>query len=109
MPEFKVRGKPYNFKVLSQEDQDEILVEFLEAQERDLFCHQINLERYQEMLETLEPGPWRDRILQLKQETESRLEEVESIIEATLRQLPPPERLEAAKQRVKEKRARLIR
>lgn len=97
MPEFKVKGRPYQFKVLSEEERDRILVEFLEAQERDLFCHYVNLERYDEMLRTLPPGEWRNHIAKLREETAKRLEEVESIIAATLPQLPPEERLERAK------------
>ena len=98
--EFKVMGNRYDFKVLTEEEQDEIIVEFLEAQERDLFSHTINLDRFERMLRKLPNGPWRERIEELKRQTQERLMEVASIIEATLPQLPPPERIRAAKQRL---------
>lgn len=101
MPEFKVNGRPYSFKVLDQEEQDRILAEFLWAQERDLYCHCINLERYDAMLRTLPEGEWRNRIAQLREETAKRRAEVESIIAATLPQLPPEPRLQAAIAKVK--------
>ena len=104
-PEFKVRGKPYEFKVLTQEEMDDALVEFFEAQERDLFLHTINLERFERMLQTLPEGPWKGRIVELKRQTEERKEEVESIIDATLPQLPPLDRIQAAKQRLSAKRS----
>lgn len=86
------------YEFLSQEERDEILVGYFLAQERDLFCHRTNLERFDAMLKKLEPGPWRDRITQLREETLQRIKEVESLIEATRPQLPPPERLERIKQ-----------
>lgn len=96
---------PYTYKCLSQEEQDEILVTFLKAQEMDLYCHQINLERYDAMLKALPDGEFRSRIQQLRDETESRIAEVTSILEATVAQLPPPDRLQAAVARVTQKEA----
>ena len=96
-----MRHKKYEYKTLSQEEMDEIVVDFLKAQERDLFCHEINLARYEEMLKVLPPGPWRDRITQLRDETIQRKAEVESIIAAT--QVPNKQRIEAALKRIKAK------
>lgn len=85
------------YKALSQDEMDQILVEFYRATERDLFCHEVNLERYQEMLKTIPEGLWRERITQLAVETEARIAEVQSVLEATkLKQLPPEARFKAA-------------
>jgi hypothetical protein len=96
---------PYN--VLSQDEQDEIIVAFMQAQERDLFCHQLNLERYNRMLETLADGEFKSHITKLRDETAKRLAEVQAIIAATECQLPPQERIEAAKTRIASKERRI--
>ncbi|MBA7557137.1 hypothetical protein ES705_49871 [subsurface metagenome] len=87
------------YLVLSQDEQDDIIVSFMLGQERDKYCHELNLQRYTEMLKTLEAGEWRDRVSKLKSETVSRLAEVNSIINVTKPQMPPLERITAAKQR----------
>nr|WP_297805374.1 hypothetical protein [Tepidiforma sp.] len=79
---------------------DDIVVEFLKAQERDLFVHNLNRKRFENMLQTLPPGEFRQRIQQLKAETEQRISEVDTIIRATANQLPPQTRLQAAAQRI---------
>ena len=89
-----------DYQVLSQEEQDDIIVSFMHGQERDKYCHELNLARYAEMLKTLEAGPWRDRVSKLNGETVSRLAEVNSIIDVTTPQMPPPDRITAAKQRL---------
>ena len=89
-----------NYQILSQEEQDDILVSFSLAQERDKFCHELNLARYTKMLVSSKEGKWRDTVLKLRQETTERLAEVNSIIEATQSQLPSPERIAAAKLRL---------
>ena len=89
------------YEVLSENEKDDIIVAFVLAQERDKYCHELNLQRYIAMLEKLEPGEWRARIEKLKNETEQRLAEVNSILEATKNQIPPPGRIEAARQRLK--------
>ena len=87
-------------KVLSEEEKDEIIVSFLGAQERDEFCHQLNLDRYNQMLSVLPEGEWKSQIAKLRDETAQRLDEVRSIIAATVPQLPPAERVQAAKGRL---------
>jgi len=89
-----------DYQFLSQEEQDEIIVEYLKAQERDHFCHRINLERFDAMLQSLPEGEFKNHIVNLREETAKRLIEVNSIIGATKRQLPPQERLDAAKARL---------
>ena len=59
------------------------LVEFLWNQERDYDSHQINKARYETILETEPAGAFRDRITQLLAETNSRINEIESIVNAT--------------------------
>lgn len=88
------------YQVLSQDEQDDIIVSFMHGQERDKYCHELNLQRYTEMLKTLEAGKWRDRVLKLQEETNSRLAEVNSIIDVTKAQMPTPEHIAAAKQRL---------
>ena len=91
------------YKVLTQEEQDEIVVEFMKAQERDEFTHSLNLERFEQMLSTMPECTWKQRIVQLKDETQVRLNEVQSILKATALQMPPADRLEKAKLRMKAK------
>ena len=94
------------YDVLSQEEQDEIVVSFMLAQERDQFCHNLNRTRYELMLTTLAEGKWKQRVAELRAETLSRLGEVDSIIAATKPQLPDVARVAAAKARIKAKEAR---
>ncbi|KKM64549.1 hypothetical protein LCGC14_1500320 [marine sediment metagenome] len=89
------------YQVLTQDEQDDIKVSFLLSQERDKYCHELNLERYAAMLEALEDGEWKTRVTKLHDETAGRLAEVDSIIAATLPQMPASERIEAAKLRLK--------
>ena len=91
------------FRFLNQEERDEIIVEFFKAQERDAFCHMINLQRFDDMLRKLPPGKWRDTIQTLRDQTQERLNEILSIIEATIPQLPPQERIQAALERLEKR------
>jgi hypothetical protein len=92
--------KNYQYQLLTQEEQDEIIAAYLKAQERDLFTHRLNLERFEAMLPTLPAGQFKQRIQQLRNETLDRIAEVEAIIEKTLPQAPPLERMRAAIARV---------
>ena len=94
------------YELLTQDDQDEVLASFLMAQERDSFCHQLNLARFNSMLSVLPEGKYKQHILQMRDDTQGRLAEVNAIIDATLPQLPTKARLQAAMQRVKEKEER---
>ena len=88
------------YMVLSKDEKDDIIVAFMLGQERDKYCHELNSERYKKILESAEPGEWRNKIEKLLKETEQRLVEVNSIIETTKNQMPPPARIEAAKKRL---------
>lgn len=69
-----------SYQILTKDQQDEIVVQHLEATERDHFCHTINKERYENILKAGPPQPFADRIQGLLTETESRLIEVEHIM-----------------------------
>jgi len=84
------------YLILTEDEQDDIKVSFLRSQERDKYCHEINKERYAAMLQTLEDGTWKTRVEKLHTDTVSRLVEVDSIIAATLPQMPTQERIDAA-------------
>jgi hypothetical protein len=97
--------KDYQYQLLTQEEQDEIIAAYLKAQERDLFTHRLNLERFEAMLPSLPPGEFKQRIQQLRNETIDRIAEVEAIIEKTLPQAPTRERMLAAIARVEQRAA----
>jgi len=83
-----------DYKVFTkQAEKDRILVEFMEAQERDHWLHTINRQRYQSILATAPAGKnaFRTRIEGLLAETEDRITEVEAIIAATISQMPSAE------------------
>jgi ferritin-like metal-binding protein YciE len=94
--------RDYQYQLLTQEEQDEIVAAFLKAQERDLFTHRLNLQRFEAMLPSLPAGEFKQRIQQLRNETIDRIAEVEAIIEKTLPQAPPVERMKAAITRVEQ-------
>ena len=84
------------YQILTEDEQDDIMVGFLRSQERDSFAHEWNKARYEAMLSTLEDGDFKVRITKLHAETAARLAEVNSIIEATLPQMPTAGRIKAA-------------
>ncbi|MDD5510518.1 MAG: hypothetical protein PHI12_06905 [Dehalococcoidales bacterium] len=88
------------YQVLSQDEQDDIIASFMLSQERDKFCHELNLARYEAMLEVLPEGEWKQRVASLRNETQKRLGEVNDIIAASLVSMPSSERVEASKQRM---------
>lgn len=90
-----------NYKVLDQDERDDIIVGFLWTQEKDKYCHQLNLSRYDKLLKSLSDGKWKEKVKELRKETVDRLAEVESIIQATKSQLPNQQRIDAAKERLK--------
>ena len=94
-----------SYEILTQGEQDEIVVEYLHAQERDEFCHQLNLARFNQMLSSLPEGKFKERIAQLRNDTNERLNEVTGIKNATVAQLPSKERVDAAIGRIAAKEA----
>lgn len=97
--------KDYQYQLLTQDEQDEIVATFLKAQERDLFTHKLNLERFEAMLASLPAGEFKDQIQRLRNETIARIGEVEAIIEKTLPQAPPVARMQAAIARAEQRAA----
>ncbi len=90
-----------DYQVLSQEEQDDIIVSFMLGQERDKFCLELNLNRYKDVLEKGNgKGKWHDRVKELQAESVERLAEIDSIIEASKVQMPSQERVEAAQKRL---------
>ena len=90
-------------RILGRNDQDDTIVGFFLAQERDRYTHALNLERFDRMLLSLPEGDWRKQVQLLRDQTAARLNEVDSIIAATETQLPPRDRIDAAKLRLKAK------
>src|SRR5258705_8994004 len=75
------------YKILTDEEQDDILASFLLGQERDHYCHEINEQRYEEMLPTLPDGAFKERIATLLKDTKERKKEVEHILTKTHAQI----------------------
>lgn len=97
--------KDYQYQLLTQDEQDEIIATYLKAQERDLFTHKLNLQRFEAMLASLPAGEFKDQIQRLRNETIARIGEVEAIIEKTLPQAPPVARMQAAIARAEQRAA----
>ena len=77
------------YRMLDTNEQQDGIVQTYLANERDHYLHTKNLERFALMLTTLPTGLFRERIQHLHDETASRLEEVNAILDATTPQLPP--------------------
>ncbi len=89
------------YKILRQTDMDDIVVSFLLSQERDQYCHEINLARFDSMLNAMSANhPFKSQIQKLRDDTASRLDEVKRIITATEAQLPTGAAMTDAKTRV---------
>lgn len=92
------------YKLIDSDDQDDTLIAFYVAQERDHAAHTLNLVRFETILADASITPeFRARVTQLKAETESRLNEVTAILNASEPTLPVQGRLTAAKARLKAK------
>ena len=99
VPSCRVEG----YFLLDQDKADDTVVAFYHEQEYTHYCHMINKERYEQILSSPIPSEaFGNRIVQLLNETNERLEEVGAIIAATVPQLPSQERIEAALLRLKE-------
>ena len=94
------------YKILSNDEKNCIIVEFLLAQERDHYCHTVNKERYEKILsdDSLEEGEFKSRIRKLKKDIDKRIAEVEMIIMHTLSQLPSPGEMAATIKKIKAER-----
>ena len=88
------------YMLLGDQEQHDAMVQTYLANERDHYLHTKNLERFTLMLDRLPPGPFRERIQKLQEDTIARLEEVSAILDATIQQLPEPATLNASLLRV---------
>jgi hypothetical protein len=94
----------YEYKLLTQDERDEMLAQTLKAQETDLFMHTSNKERFLEMIDLLpEDNLFRKKLEKEIEVIDSRLIEVSTIIETLEHQLPDNQRLQAAMTRIKER------
>ena len=81
-----------DYHLLSIEEQHDMLVRTLIAQERDHYVHTMNQERYEFMLAEADAeqkdSPWYQQIAKLLSDTKDRKHEVSTIISALKKQLP---------------------
>lgn len=120
----------YEYKFMTQEEQDEIIVTQYMAYERDKFQHDTNKARYEKMLEKLHPQvDLKQQRLRFKHgdiqmedtdshevmvkkhwtnilnQTNSRIVEHDLILEELGKQLPSQERIDAAVKRINDRAA----
>lgn len=101
------------YVVLTPDEQDEIIVQTLKAQEHDHFCHTMNVQRYTDILTSFpavpdaeatlplrEGDPFHVRIAKLLRTEQAALDQVTVIVDKTARQLPSQARIDAARQRL---------
>ena len=91
------------YQILDKDEQDDIIVSFMLSQERDQFCHEINLARYDKILLNETEGEWKNKVTKLRADTSQRLKEVMSIISASKANMPSAERIATALARIKAK------
>jgi hypothetical protein len=93
------------YKTLTQEEKDDVIVSFLHQQEMDHLCHSINKVRYDKILtdRSIPDDEFKQNIQKLRDEVVLRISQVEKIIEHTVDQLPPQEKIKASVDRAKEK------
>lgn len=93
------------FLTLTDDEQIDVIIQTYKASEMDLFVHQTNKARFAAMLLALSPGVWRTKIETLLTDTNSRLVEVQSVLDATTSQLPAPADITASLARLAAKEA----
>ena len=90
--------------LIEPEEQDDLIVGFMLAQERDMCSHLFNLERYEQILTSKDLDPeWKSRITSLRDDTIKRIAQINSIIDATKPQMPQKTRINEALLRIKPK------
>ena len=94
----------YEYKYLSLDERDDMLVATMQAQERDLFMHTINLERFEAII-AAEASPFTTRIAEEIPILKSRIAEVSVIIAALEPQMPPKARADMSAARLKAREA----
>lgn len=93
-----------NYVLMSNDDEDDMLVATMAANERDHRSHQLNAERYEAMLaaKTLDPE-WTTYIQNLLFTERLAMNRVAAILDNTLPQLPPQARIDASAARLRAK------
>jgi len=95
-----------DYDLMSQDEKDDVIVGFMRAQEQDLYCLRVNLDRYTIMLTAdFKDAEWRRQIAELLAQTTTRMIQVESIVQATTQQMPSKERVDASMQRLRAREA----
>ncbi len=87
--------------VVDDDEQDDMLAQTLLGQERDLYAHRVNLERYESILANGITGESRANMAALMLQTLDRISDVTHIIQALTPQLPSKTRHDAAIVRIK--------
>ena len=95
----------YQYRHLSLDERDDMLVATMQAQERDLFTHTINLERFEAIAAAGAASPFTTRIAAEIPVVRSRIAEVSAIIAALEPQMPPKARADTAAARLKAREA----
>ena len=96
----------YQYRHLSLDERDDMLVATMVAQERDLFMHIVNLERFEAIIAAAgTASPFTTRIAEEIPVVRSRIAEVSAIIAALEPQMPPEARADAAAARLKAREA----
>lgn len=82
------------YLTLTEDEQHDMLVQTLAAQERDHWMHTINAERFAAILADPSLTPhFRKRMGELHSQTRDRIQEVTQILEKLRAQLPPDEKI----------------
>ena len=87
--------------VVDTDEQDDMLASTLLTQERAIYTHRVNLERYEAILASGITGESRANMAALMLQTLDRIDDVTRIIEALTSQLPSQVRLDLAIARIK--------
>lgn len=93
----------YEYKTLTETEKHDMVVNTYRANEMDHFSHNLNKERYENMLPSLDEGAFKERIMHLLAETNGRIVEVSSILASTEAQLPTEAEIAASLLRTKQK------
>lgn len=89
------------YKTLTLDEQNDMVVSTYYANESDLFSHTANKERFERILQGTISDPFRARIEKLLSDTNSRIAEVQAILDATIPQLPSDTEISASLTRIK--------
>lgn len=75
------------YKIVGKKERNDALYEYVRAQELDHLTHTINLERFENLVKSLEDGPLRQKCIAEIPVLRERIKEVESILEQTYAQI----------------------